>query len=230
MKKLAIILILFIQTLFTAYAQTGLAPNDSMALFQVLTINKKETPIIGQKVSFVNKENGNSYSGVSDETGRFSILIPKGKTYDIRVSIVDRDTTMRTFSVPSEPELITINYTFIDIPPRTIKLDRVYFDSNKATLRPESFDMLNNLVEYLTVKPYINIEIAGHTDNTGGYEFNITLSQQRAESVRNYLVKKGINTKRLKPVGYGYSRPIDTNDTVEGKQHNRRTEVYVTQE
>jgi len=230
MKKLCILLILFVSSLFTAFGQVELKPTDSLALFKVLVTNLKNVPCKGDKVSFVNAKTGVAFSGVSGADGKFEILIPKGEHYDVRVTIVGRDTTMRDIEVPSKPDYITINYNFRYSPPRTIKLDKVYFDTSKASLKPESYVMLNDLVEFLTDKPYINIEIAGHTDNVGGDAINLKLSQERAESVRNYLVKKGIDTKRLNPVGYGLTKPVDTNDTPEGRQHNRRTEVYIVSE
>lgn len=234
MKKITIPILLFVASLLTVNSQTvlhaptgGLEPTETMALLQVLVTSIDGVPSKGDKVNFVNNTTKEAFGGVSDAIGRFDVLIPKGTEYDIVVTVLGKDTMMRKFKVPAEPEYITINYTFKYEPPRTIRLDRVYFDTNKSTIRPESYDMLNELVEFLNNKPKIIIEIAGHTDNIGGIVPNQKLSQNRANSVKNYLVQKGIKTERLKPVGYGLSRPISTNETPQGRQMNRRTEVYI---
>lgn len=228
MKKIHSLLWLLIGSLFTLQAQTVLEPTEKMALLQVLVTSIDGVPSAGDKVSFINNADSVAYSGVSDKDGRFNILVPKGTSYNIKVTVIGKDTLIRkNLQIPSEPEYITINYTFKYEPPRTIRLDRVYFDTNKSTLKPESKTMLQDLYEFLSAKPTINIEIAGHTDNVGGAAFNLKLSQDRANAVKTFLINKGIDANRLTPKGYGLTRPIDTNDTPEGRAKNRRTEVYI---
>jgi len=228
MKKISFIYTFLVSMLFSAVAQQPTEPTEKMALLQVLVTSIDGVPSAGDKVSFINNKDSVAYSGVSGKDGRFNILIPKGTSYNIKVTVLNQDTLIRkNLQIPSEPEFITINYTFKYEPPRTIRLDRVYFDTNKSTLKPESVGMLTDLYEFLNMKPTINIEIAGHTDNVGGATFNQKLSQDRANAVKTFLVNKGINPKRLNPVGYGLTRPIDTNETVEGRAKNRRTEVYI---
>ena len=74
------------------------------------------------------------------------------------------------------------------------------------------------------------IEIGGHTDNTGKHAINMKLSQARANTVRNYLIKKGISPDRVKAKGYGDTQPVAPNDTEEGRKQNRRTEVNIIKE
>jgi outer membrane protein OmpA-like peptidoglycan-associated protein len=82
----------------------------------------------------------------------------------------------------------------------------------------------------MKLKKTLVLEIAGHTDNVGTPEGNLKLSQDRSNSVRDYLVKKGIATTRIVPKGYGDTQPIASNDTDANKQKNRRTEVRVVRE
>ncbi|MFH1534620.1 MAG: OmpA family protein, partial [Patescibacteria group bacterium] len=110
---------------------------------------------------------------------------------------------------------------------KKIVLNNIFFDFAKSTLRPESMLELNRLVELLKDSPTLKIEISGHTDNIGSYAYNIKLSEDRAKSVVNYLISKGISTYRLAYKGYGYNQPIATNYTEEGRQLNRRTEFKV---
>ncbi len=104
-------------------------------------------------------------------------------------------------------------------------LDRVYFDNGKATIQKKSFGLLDNLAAVLTAHGEIPlVQVEGHTDNVGKPEKNKALSQARAEAVRDYLVKKGVATERLRPVGFGDERPAEPNDTPAGRDANRRVE------
>ncbi len=106
-----------------------------------------------------------------------------------------------------------------------IKLsDKVYFKFNKWDVDPKSFKVLDEVVETLNAAPDIKIWIEGHTDSKGSNKYNKKLSQKRVNSVRDYLVSKGIATDRLEPIGHGEDKPIDTNKTAEGRAANRRVE------
>jgi OmpA-OmpF porin, OOP family len=110
------------------------------------------------------------------------------------------------------------------------QLNNVYFDTGKATLKPSSYAELNDLVEYMKLKPSVKIEVAGHTDDVGDDAANMKLSQDRAQAVKAYLMKKGIAADRIVAKGYGETRPVATNETPEGRQKNRRTEVTILSE
>jgi len=98
---------------------------------------------------------------------------------------------------------------------------------DKSDLKSESFVELDQLVSYLTQNASLVIEIGGHTDNTGSEERNKTLSNERAKSVYNYLISKGIAAERLSYKGYGSSQSVASNETAEGRKQNRRTEVKI---
>ena len=106
----------------------------------------------------------------------------------------------------------------------------MFFDSGKAILKKESYAALNELYDALKMKPAMVIEIAGHTDNVGSKEANQLLSEQRAVSVRAYLIRKGIAANRIQAKGYGDTEPVAYNDSSEGRQQNRRTEVRIISE
>jgi len=108
----------------------------------------------------------------------------------------------------------------------TIDLNGVNFDFDRATLRPEAVQILNEAVTILQRYPDIRVEVAGHTDSTGPAEYNQRLSERRAKVVYDFLTGNGISSSRLiGPVGYGQTRPIAPNDTREGRARNRRTEL-----
>lgn len=99
------------------------------------------------------------------------------------------------------------------------------FSSGEAVIGPHAYDQLNAVVRILSQDPSLRIEIQGHTDDTGPAELNKELSKKRAQSVMLYLIRKGISSKRLRWVGYGHTRPIASNNTAEGREHNRRIEL-----
>jgi outer membrane protein OmpA-like peptidoglycan-associated protein len=110
---------------------------------------------------------------------------------------------------------------------QTIVLKNIFFDNDKYTLRPESQAELQELIQTLTENPALKISINGHTDSNAPDDYNQTLSENRARAVVEYLVQHGIAADRLQSKGYGETQPIDTNDTPEGRQNNRRTEFEI---
>lgn len=108
-------------------------------------------------------------------------------------------------------------------------LKGILFETGKDVLVESSFDKLDAVATLLKANPKFKLEIDGHTDNTGGSALNKELSLKRAEAVKAYLVKKGIEESRLIAKGYGDTQPVDTNDTPEGRANNRRVELIVIQ-
>lgn len=110
----------------------------------------------------------------------------------------------------------------------TLKEDSVLFDTGKASLTGKAKANLDKLLPVFNEYADTNIEIFGYTDSTGSPEFNLTLSQKRAESVKEYLISKGLVASRFKTTGLGIEQPIATNDTPEGRSQNRRVEFAIT--
>lgn len=106
-------------------------------------------------------------------------------------------------------------------------LKNIFFDVDKFDLKEKSITELEKIVQFLTENPQIRVEISGHTDNTGSAAYNQQLSEKRAKSVYSYIVGKNINPSRLAWKGYGSSKPIQPNDTEEGRQQNRRIEFTI---
>ncbi len=106
-----------------------------------------------------------------------------------------------------------------------IVIPNIYFDTDKYELKEESETILLIVLNYLLENPDLVVEITGHTDNTGSYEHNVTLSQNRAKSVYEFLVSNGVFESRLQYKGYADTKPIDSNNTPEGRAKNRRIEM-----
>jgi|GEM_PF-4621126 len=127
-------------------------------------------------------------------------------------------------SKPDEP--IKVSGSF-DMP---VVLEGVYFQAGSSSLMIDSFQNLNYIVSILKQYPELKIEIGGHTDSLGDAQFNLKLSQLRAESVLSYLISKGVSSNQLEAKGYGETQPIDDNSTKNGRRKNRRVEIQKIQD
>lgn len=114
----------------------------------------------------------------------------------------------------------------LDVLTVTFKSDFM-FDVNSSTILPGAFDELNRVAKVLNQYPQTTITVAGHTDSTGSEEYNLRLSQRRAEAVKSALVGMGVNAARMTTIGYGKSKPIASNATEAGRQQNRRVEIRI---
>ena len=175
-------------------------------------------------------EAGNGVSNPLD--GSFKMVLPYDKNYTIRA-------TADKFFAQSEnlnlDSLIKAGYKEIHkdlflVPieiGQVVRLNNVFFDFDKWDLRPESFMELNRVVTLLKDNPAIEIEMSAHTDSFGSDEYNVVLSQNRARSVMEYILAKGIAPNRIISQGYGETKPVADNDTPENRQLNRRVEFKI---
>jgi len=113
-------------------------------------------------------------------------------------------------------------------PTKPLVLQGVNFATGKATLLPESQDILDKVAESLNDNPGVNVEVGGHTDSRGARATNLRLSQTRAFSVREYLISKGVSAARITAKGYGPDQPVASNATAAGRAANRRVELTKT--
>ncbi|MDA9563230.1 OmpA family protein [Flavobacteriales bacterium] len=205
----------------------SLKPTETEALLNINVKNESGEPGIGDEITLTGKTSGKAYAGTTNEKGLFSLLVPKGETYTVSYKSFDDDNEYTDIEIPNADGLINFDFTIVYELPKVYTLDNVYFDTGKATLKPSSYRALDNLAAVMINKSKLRIEVAGHTDNEGAEDGNLRLSQARAESVRAYVSKKGVDASRMIAKGYGESRPIASNETPEGRQKNRRTEVRI---
>jgi outer membrane protein OmpA-like peptidoglycan-associated protein len=109
-----------------------------------------------------------------------------------------------------------------------IVVNNIHFETGQAYLRKESLNILNGIIDQMNKNKSIKLEVRGHTDSTGGKEYNQKLSERRADAVVEYMIKNGISPERLQAAGKGMLHPIADNNTAEGRKKNRRTEFFVT--
>lgn len=166
----------------------------------------------------------------NSSTGKYLVTLPSGKNYGIAVKREGYLFHSENFIIPEATEFqefnLDIDLKKIEIG-STIVLKNIFFDFDKATIRSESANEISRLIKLLKDNPKIKIELSSHTDNIGSDDYNLKLSDNRSKSVVDYMISKGIPSTRLIAKGYGETKPIETNDTEEGRQNNRRTEFKI---
>ncbi|MBR9977757.1 MAG: OmpA family protein [Bacteroidetes bacterium] len=166
------------------------------------------------------------------KTGEYKIALPMGSEYGVHADaegFYPVSTHLDLGDLSSFDEV----HRDLTLAPLTrgtsIRLNNIFFDFDSDRLRDESKPELDRLFTMLEANPSMIIQIDGHTDDYGGYEYNLNLSRQRAAAVVDYVVSQGISSVRLVPRGFGKTRPVATNQTEEGRQLNRRVEYTILQ-
>jgi outer membrane protein OmpA-like peptidoglycan-associated protein len=178
------------------------------------------------------KEIGIAYS--DPVTGDYQIILPTGALYgylaeadgylSVNANIDLKDTK-------DYGELRKDLYLSPAVAGTTIIFNNVFFDFDKATLKEESYPELNRTIEFLQENPEVKILVSGHTDKIGTYQYNLDLSQRRAQAVVNFLTKGGIGRNRMEARGYGETMPLVSNDDEEeGRELNRRVEMKILED
>jgi OmpA-OmpF porin, OOP family len=163
-------------------------------------------------------------------TGEYKIVLPAGSLYGFRAEADNYLAINENLDLAKSKEYKEATRDLFLVPYEVgekILINNIFFEFGKADLRPESNAELNRLADFIRSSSEMELEVAGHTDNVGSPEKNLTLSQQRAKAVRDYLLLKGVEAKQLKSVGFGMTKPIASNSTEAGRQQNRRVEFTI---
>lgn len=164
------------------------------------------------------------------ETGIYKTPVPPGRRYLVIANTKRHKQKTGDVAIPDEPGTYERDFELADYRIGKIyQLDKIYFDVDKWTLRPESITQLEHLLKVLNDYPTMKIEIAGHTDSDASDDYNLVLSAHRAEVVMEWLIERGIAKDRLDWRGFGERKPFTSNDSKSNKQLNRRTEFKVVE-
>jgi len=237
---------------FSSFREGGLGEKDNyMATF----INKKEAPLTLVKGTVID-ESGKPAKNVTitvtdneteqvvgiyhanSKTGQFLFILTPGKNYNVTYQADNHLFYSENMEIPKESKYYEISKQ-ISLPPiivgAKIVLNNIFFDFDKATLRPQSNVELRNLLLIMKGNPNMKVEISGHTDSKGSDAYNQKLSEERAQAVVKRLTENGVNGDRMKAKGYGKTMPAAANkkangsDDPEGRQLNRRVELKITE-
>lgn len=170
------------------------------------------------------------YARSNATTGEYTITLPAGENYSFRAVSDKYITISENMDATNIAEYKEIKRDLYLAPieiGQIIRLNNIFFETGKADLKPESNFELEKLTTFLLENPKVNIEISGHTDNVGGEQANMKLSEDRAKAVVAYLLGKLIPENRIIAKGYGETKFVATNDTDEGRQLNRRVEFVI---
>jgi outer membrane protein OmpA-like peptidoglycan-associated protein/tetratricopeptide (TPR) repeat protein len=168
----------------------------------------------------------------SDEsTGEFLVCIPTNNDYALNVSKEGYLFYSDNFELKGVHEITSPYLKDVALNPiktgQKIILRNIFYETDSYELVDKSVAELTKLIDFLNHNPGLKIEISGHTDNVGTVDYNLGLSKNRAKSVYHYLTENGINPERLSYKGYGESQAISSNETIEGRSDNRRTEIKI---
>ncbi len=201
--------------------------------FKGVVFDKETKKRLEANFELVDLATGKTASRSSSDpvNGEFLLSLPTEKDYGLNVSrpgylFYSDHFALRGESSKTKPFIYNVPLQPIRVGEIVI-LKNIFFDTDKYDLKEESRNELAKLIQLLKGNPDIHIEISGHTDNHGSDEHNMVLSRNRAQAVYDYLIMNGIAKERLNYSGFGLTRPIDTNDTEQGRANNRRTEFKV---
>lgn len=195
-------------------------------------IHDKSGKSIQATIFWENIETGKTIGSLnSDSKGNYFIVLPWNKNYGYYVLKkgyypISENINLKNKDFKADIKKDFILYSVEDLISQRINLriNNLFFEFNQATLKKESFPELNRLLYFLKTNSEINITLLGHTDNVGNEQYNQKLSESRALAVKNYLVKYGCDSNRIKTKGYGSKKPIEDNNTEKGRKLNRRVE------
>ena len=212
--------------------QPILVKEKSLTVFKGNIIDAITRKPIDASIEIILNETAKIYTSLQSNsaTGKFLLSLPSGANYGISVAADGYLFHSENFDLPKgdgfnsvtkEIELKNIKVG------NNITLRNVFFDTGKWKIKTDFYSELERLVVLLNDVVKLKIEISGHTDNVGASSFNELLSQKRADAVVSYLLEKGIDKSRLSAKGYGHSKPVNSNNTDEGRAANRRTEFEI---
>ncbi len=219
--------------IWSFYMDPKIQPKPATFVRGIVLDAQTQQPIGSANLSFIELQSGDTVRSIdaAPTTGRFLTNISLGRDYAAYVeapgylfnsknfSLKDLAQDQRYFDLVIELEKLSEG--------RVVLLDNIFFNFDKATLLDESIVELKTVKRYLKDNPVLTIEIRGHTDDKGSDDYNLKLSQERAEAVKNWLVEHGVSAERLVAKGYGENEPLQPNTSPENRALNRRTEFKV---
>ncbi len=206
----------------------------SSTYFKGVVSDNDTKKMLQARFELTNLEDGKTVArSFSDPvSGEFMLVLPSDKDYGLNVSkdgylFYSENFSLKGMHGIDKPFIKNIALKPVKVG-EVVILRNIFFDTDKYILKPESMTELQKLLALMKKNPTIKVELGGHTDNVGTAAYNVELSKNRAKAVCDFLILNGIAASRLSYEGYGLTRPIDTNDTEQGRANNRRTEFRIS--
>lgn len=206
----------------TQYVTIALRP---CPLFRVRVYNAETGQPVPANVQILKNDTVPAYTLATDSVnGSARQMLEEGQTYRLLIAQMGYDSVAMAIANLGD----SMNIALSPIKKGEVFIvHNLHFATNKTRILPRSESALNDLFMYLDRNPNVRIKIVGHTDNVGKDEANQKLSDGRANAVMQDLIERGIAADRIEAEGRGETQPIDTNDTEEGRQNNRRVEIEI---
>ena len=200
-----------------------------VAYIQGLITDSKTNNPIKADIELVNLKSGKSYkSSESDLDGNYMLCLPSDAEYALTVNKKKYLFYSENIKLEHEGSILVKNFKLQPLEVgEQVRLDNIFFELNSSNLKDESLVELNKIIKFMESNPFLVIEIGGHTDNSGSKAYNLNLSDDRARSVNDALVQRGIPSDRIQTKGYGMSVPLNTNSSEQERALNRRTELKI---
>ena len=200
-----------------------------VAYIQGLITDSKTNNPIKADIELVNLKSGKSYkSSESDLDGNYMLCLPSDAEYALTVNKKKYLFYSENIKLEHEGSILVKNFKLQPLEVgEQVRLDNIFFELNSSNLKDESLVELNKIIKFMASNPFLVIEIGGHTDNSGSKAYNLNLSDDRARSVKDALVQRGIPSDRIQTKGYGMSVPLNTNSSEQERALNRRTELKI---
>ena len=205
---------------------------ESVVLVYGKVINKKTNKPIEAEIVYEKLSTGEIIGSArsNPKTGEYKIALPAKEKYSFRAEAkgfipvnenLDLMELKNYYEVQRDLYLVPIEEG------QTVRINNIFFNTGESELLPDSYPELKRLVKILKENPSMTIKLLGHTDNVGTSKDNLILSNERAEAVKNYIIGLGIDGNRITTKGFGFSKPVSTNKTEEGRALNRRVECQI---
>ena len=205
-------------------------PDPVIMLTGIVMSSKDRSPIAGAVVGYKSEQSGDGFVESGEGDGFYETELPSEGNFKLEVKAEGYLSVTDEIDVAYDGLERYYDKSFYLDPIEVgtkVRLENVFFDTNKTILRPESFEELDKVVDFLNENPSVTIEIGGHTDDVGSDDYNQQLSQGRAEALRQYIVDAGLDANRITALGYGESQPEVPNTSADNRQVNRRVEFKV---
>ena len=207
-------------------AVVPLADENKVVRVYGKVLSSKNGEPVNATISFIGPDH--QQQAVISTTGYYASL-PAKEAYAVKIEAAGYISSLEKLDIHQYQNVdLEMNFTLQPVELGTrVNLRNVLFAQTKSEILPESYPELDMVVNFLKSNPNVRIELSGHTDNRGIHADNIKLSQMRVNKVKDYLVSKGIDSKRITGKGYGGTKPIASNDTEESRKMNRRVEFII---
>ena len=200
-----------------------------VAYIQGVITDAKTQKSIKAAIDLVDLKSGRAYKSTqSDADGNYMLCLPASAEYALTVTKKNYLFYSENIQLKQEGSIVLKDFQLQALEVgEQVRLDNIFFDLEAYSLKDASATELNKIIQFMESNPFLVVEIGGHTDTSGSKNYNLDLSEQRANAVKNALVQRGLSSTRIQVKGYGMSVPLNSNSTEQERAENRRTALKI---